>query len=168
MIRSVGKTAVIVFGIASLFISWGCAPIFPEAELNKANKNISFRDLLKDPEKFKGQWVMLSGMIVASKNTKDGALIEVLQKPMDSDGRPLDTDETEGRFLVRSERFLDSSLYHKGRLITVLAEVTGRIEQPIDEIMYQYPLLALKDIHLWSPSSGGPRFFFGIGVYRQL
>ena len=69
---------------------------------------------------------MLGGVIVASRNAKEGTFIEILQKPLDSDGRPLDTDATEGRFLVQSDEFLDSAVYHRGRLITVVAEVAGR------------------------------------------
>ena len=110
---------------------------------------------------------MLAGVIVASKNTKEGAYIEILQKPMDRDGRPLDTDVSEGRFLVQSDRFLDSAVYYRGREISVIAEVVGRKELPLDEIMYAYPLLVIKEVYLWDPSSGA-RFFFGVGISHHL
>ncbi len=145
----------------------GCAPPFPRETLDKVNRNVTFQELKKEPEKFKGTWVMLGGMIVASKNTKEGMLMELLQKPLGSNGKPLETDSTEGRFLVQSDTFLDSAVYHEGRLITVVAEVIGRKELPLDDIVYPYPLLMLKDLHLWDPSEG-PRFFFGIGVSHRL
>ncbi|MCK9418902.1 MAG: Slp family lipoprotein [Nitrospirae bacterium] len=131
------------------------------------NRNVSFQELKKEPEKFKGTWVMLGGMIITSKNTKEGTLLEILQKPLDTDGRPLETDSTEGRFLVQSDTFLDSAVYHEGRPITVVAEAFGLKELPLDDIRYQYPLLIVKDLHLWGPSQG-PRFFFGIGVSHRL
>jgi outer membrane lipoprotein len=131
------------------------------------NRNVSFQELKKEPEKFKGTWVMLGGMIVASKYSKEGTLLEILQRPLETDGRPHQTDSTEGRFLVQSDTFLDSAVYHEGRLITVVAEVIGRKELPLDDIMYPYPLLMVKDLHLWDPSQG-PRFFFGIGVSHRL
>jgi outer membrane lipoprotein len=145
----------------------GCAPPFPKETLNKVNRNVSFQELKKEPEKFKGIWVMLGGMIVASRNTKEGMLMEILQKPLNTDGMPLQTDSTEGRFLVQSDTFLDPAVYQEGRLITVVAEVIGRKELPLDDIMYTYPLLILKDMHLWDPSQG-PRFFFGVGVSHRL
>jgi outer membrane lipoprotein len=148
-------------------VTAGCAPPFPKETMDKVNRNISYQELKKGPEKFKGTWVMLGGMIIASKNTKEGMLIEILQKPLDTDGRPLQTDSTEGRFLVQSDTFLDSAVYHEGRLITVVAEVIGSKELPLDDIMYPYPLLIVKDLHLWDPSQG-PRFFFGIGVSHRL
>jgi outer membrane lipoprotein len=110
---------------------------------------------------------MLGGMIVGSKNAKEGTLIEILQKPLDSSGSPLQTDSTEGRFLIQSDTFLDPAVYHAGRLITVVAEVIGRKELPLDDIMYVYPLLILKELHFWEPSQG-PQFFFGIGVTHHL
>jgi outer membrane lipoprotein len=145
----------------------GCAPPFPKETLDKVNRSVSFRELKKEPEKFKGTWVMLGGVIIASKNSKEGTLIEILQRPLETDGRPLQTDSTEGRFLVQSDTFLDSAVYHEGRLVTVVAEVIGRKELPLDDVMYPYPFLMMKDLHLWDPSQG-PRFFFGIGVSHRL
>jgi outer membrane lipoprotein len=148
-------------------ITAGCAPPFPKETLDKVNRNITFLELKKEAEIFKGTWVMLGGMIVGSKIAIEGTLIEILQKPLDSDGRPLQTDSTEGRFLIQSDTFLDPAIYHAGRLITVVAEVVGRKELPLDDIMYSYPLLIVKDQHLWEPSQG-PHFFFGIGVSHQM
>jgi outer membrane lipoprotein len=167
MIRSASFISIFTLFLCVLFMTSGCAPVFPQATLDKVNRKVSFKELKQGPEQFKGTWVMLGGMIVASKNTGEGTLIEILQKPLDTDGRPLRTDSTEGRFLVQSNSYLDSAVYHQGRLITVIAEVVGRKELPLDEIMYPYPLLLMKDLHLWSPSTE-PRFFFGVGVSHRL
>lgn len=167
MFRSPPFLAISVLCLSALFMTAGCAPPFSRETLDKVNRNVSFQELQKEPEKFKGTWVMLGGMIIASKNAKEGILMEILQKPLDTHGRPLQTDSTEGRFLVQSDTFLDSAVYHEGRLITVVAEVIGSKKLPLDDIMYPYPLLIVKDLHLWDPSQG-PRFFFGIGVSHRL
>jgi outer membrane lipoprotein len=167
VIRSCRSLTIVVPCLFVFFITAGCAPPFSKETLDKVNRNVSFQELKKEPEKFKGTTVMLGGMIVGSKNAKEGTLIEILQKPLDSSGSPLQTDSTEGRFLIQSDTFLDPAVYHEGRLITVVAEVIGRKELPLDDIMYAYPLLTVKDLHLWEPSQG-PRFFFGIGVSHHL
>jgi outer membrane lipoprotein len=167
VIRSCRSLTIIIPCLLVFFISAGCAPPFPKETLDKVNRNVSFQELKKEPEMFKGTSVMLGGMIVGSKNAKEGTLIEILQKPLDTEGRPLQTDATEGRFLIQSDTFLDPAVYHEGRLITVVAEVIGRKELPLDDIMYAYPLLSAKDLHLWEPSQG-PHFFFGIGVEHRL
>jgi len=144
-----------------------CARPFSEEILSKVDRSVSFLDLQKNPEKYKGAWVMLAGVVVDVKNTKEGTFFEVLQKPMADNGRPLDTDDTGGRFIARSDGFLDPAVYHRGRAITVVAEVVGRKELPLGGTTYLYPFLLIKDLYLWGPSSG-PRFYFGIGVWQRL
>ena len=151
----------------ALLMTAGCGPAFPRETLDRLNRNISFAELKKDPERFKGAWVMLGGTIIATRNTREGTLMEILQQPLDTGGKPLETDLTEGRFLVQSDVFLDSAVYHRGRMITVVAEVIGRKDLPLDEIIYPYPLLGVKELQLWG-SSPGPRFIFGIGVSHEL
>ncbi len=167
MFRSPRSLIILGLCLSALFMTAGCAPPFPKETLDKVNRNVSFLELRKEPEKFKGTWVMLGGMILASKYSKEGTLLEILQRPLETDGRPHQTDSTEGRFLVQSDTFLDSAVYHEGRLITVVAEVIGRKELPLDDVIYPYPFLIMKDLHLWDPSQG-PRFFFGIGVSHRL
>ncbi|MGE5809539.1 MAG: Slp family lipoprotein [Nitrospirota bacterium] len=152
--------------ITGLWVS-GCAPAFPREITDRVDRHIAFKELLADPGKFNGSWVMLGGVIVSSRNAKEGTYLEILQKPLESDGRPVDTDATEGRFLVRTEEYLDSAVYHRGRLITIVGEVAGEETMPLDETTYRYPVLASKSMHLWKPSSG-PRFFFGVGVFHRL
>ncbi len=163
--KNLTGTVILLFLVAE-WLS-GCAPVFPREALDRVNRTITFKGLQKDPEQFLGAWVMAAGVILSTKTTKDGSAVEILQKPMDRDGRPLDTDATDGRFLAQTSEFLDEAVYHPGRLITVIGEVAGKKMMPIDEITYQYPLLTVKALHLWRPSSG-PRFFFGIGVSGRM
>jgi outer membrane lipoprotein len=149
------------------FLTLACAPPFPREMQERVNKNLSFGELKKSPDKYRGTWVMIGGMIVGAKNTRDGVLIEVLQQPLDTDGRLVRTDESGGRFLVQSSTFLDTAIYAPGRELTVIAEVLGGKELPLDEITYQYLLCDAKSLHLWSTGSG-PRFFFGVGVSHRL
>jgi outer membrane lipoprotein len=74
---------------------------------------------------------------------------------------------TEGRFIASTGQFLDSAVYHAGRDITIVGEVSGQKTMRLGEVDYQYPLVSVKDLHLWEPYSG-PRFFFSIGVWHQL
>lgn len=38
----------------------GCAPPFAKGALEKVDQSISFRALQRDPDTFKGRWVMLA------------------------------------------------------------------------------------------------------------
>jgi outer membrane lipoprotein len=143
----------------------GCSPPFPKELLEKVEKNIPFTALQKDPAKYAGKLLMIGGIIVDTKNMKEGTRIEVLQMTLDGEGRPELTDDTGGRFLVMTQQFLDGAVYHRGRLITVVGEVAAPQVLPLGEIAYLYSVITAKALHLWSPYSG-PYFSFGIGVYR--
>ncbi len=149
---------------AVVLSSAACAPTFPQRITDQVDKRITFTDLIKDPDSYKGKWVMFAGVIVASRTEKDGSsYIEILQKPADSKGRPHRTDETGGRFIAVSKQFIDPAVYGRGREITIVGEVVGSSVRPLGEIAYRYPLLAVEALHLWEPSSG-PRVGIGVGI----
>jgi hypothetical protein len=81
----------------------------------KRDQSVLLRELQRHPDTCKGRWIMLTGAIIKARNTKNGTFIEMLQRPMDSRGRPYDTDVTEGRFIIATDRFLDGAVYPRGR-----------------------------------------------------
>ncbi len=167
ILKNMKRTTVhcpLLLAIAVLLLA-ACAPPFPKELLDKVDKNTPFAALQKDPEKYAGKLLMVGGMIVDTKNLKEGTRIEVLQKPLDGEGRPELTDETGGRFLVVTQQFLDGAVYHRGRMLTVIGEVAAPQVLLMGEIEYRYPVIAAKAMHLWS-SDSGPQFSFGVGVYR--
>ncbi|MEK6745311.1 MAG: Slp family lipoprotein [Nitrospirota bacterium] len=161
------RTSIIVLVLlaVAVIISAGCAPPFSKELLDKLEKNITFAAVQKEPERYTGKLLMVGGTIVDTKNLKEGSRIEVLQKPLDGEGRPAMTDETGGRFLIVTSQFLDGAVYHRGRSVTIIGEVAGSKVQPLGELEYRYPVLTAKELHLWSPYAG-PRFSIGVGMYR--
>lgn len=140
-----------------------CAPTFSREAMDRVSRDVSFRDVQKDPLRFKGTWVMVGGMILETRNSPEGTSIEVLQRPLDSRGRPEETDETEGRFIIVSAQYLDPAVYYGGKRISIVGEVTGQEVRPLGGINYLYPMIAAREVRLWEPWSE-PRFSFGIGI----
>jgi outer membrane lipoprotein len=157
-------TWLVPFLAGAMVLSTGCARTFPQRITDQVDKSITFDDLSKNPDTYKGKWVMFAGVIAASKTEKDGSsYIEIVQKPAESGGRPLRTDQTGGRFIAVSKQFLDPAIYARGREITVVGEVAGMSVRPLGEIAYRYPLLTVEALHLWEPYHG-PSFGIGVGV----
>lgn len=73
----------------------------------------------------------------------------MLQKPADTRGRPLDVDKSGGRFLALYPEYLDTAIYSKDREVTIAGKVLEKRVLPLDEIEYAYPLVLVKEIHLW-------------------
>ena len=138
-----------IFVAYCLFAFSGCASVISKQLREQVAKELTLRVVFKDPEAYKGKNVLWSGVIISSVNLKEGTMIEVLQKPADMQGKPKDVDESEGRFLALCPGYLDVAIYNGGRKVTVAGEVQGKKIQRLGEIDYTYPLISVKDIHLW-------------------
>jgi outer membrane lipoprotein len=156
--------SLIILVITSLL---GCAHVISKELREKADKELSFTALLNDPDKYVGRFVILGGIIASSADTEEGTFIEVVQNPLNSRGKPQDTDVSEGRFLVLCEGYLDSAIYSQGTEVTVAGKVIGKRVRPLGEIQYTYPLIKSSEIHLFTPSRGIP-IRFGIGIFKTF
>ncbi|MEA3415122.1 MAG: Slp family lipoprotein [Thermodesulfobacteriota bacterium] len=140
---------------ASIFVAYclfsiaGCAPVISKQLRKQIAKELTLSVVAKAPEAYKGETVLWSGVIISSVNLKEGTMIEVLQKPADTSGKPKDVDESEGRFLALYPGYLDVAIYNGGRKVTVAGEVQGKKIQRLGEIEYTYPLIFAKEVHLW-------------------
>jgi outer membrane lipoprotein len=139
---------IFTFGIALCLLS-GCVHAVSRDVLKEVDKEITFSALIKGPAAYQGRVVLLGGVIVTTVNKQEGTLLEVYQTRLDSAGRPMDTDRSEGRFLALYQGFLDSEIYKQGREVTLVGTVEGEKVQPLGEIEYHYPYLIIKEIHLW-------------------
>jgi outer membrane lipoprotein len=132
---------------ALLFAS-GCAVMSKDLRTD-AERDLTFAQVFKNPELHRGKVVIWGGMIVDSRNTRDGTLLEVLQKPLDMVGEPRDVDQSGGRFIALYDGFLDVAIYTKDREVTVGGVVQGRRVMPLGEIEYAYPVISVREIYLW-------------------
>ena len=139
----------LLFMLSGFFSLTGCAPVISKQLREQAAKELTLSVVLKNPDAYKGKTVLCSGVIISSVNLKEGTMIEVLQKPADRQGKPKDVDESEGRFLALNPGYLDVAIYNGGRKITVAGVIKGKKIQRLGEIEYSYPLIRVKEIHLW-------------------
>ncbi len=145
----------------------GCAHVISKEIRERVDKGVNPEALLKDPESYKGKFIILGGVIISSRNTDEGTYLEVLERPLDSLERPEATDKSRGRFIILYEGYLDSAVYSKGREVTVAGEVMGKMARPLGEMEYPYLLIKSKELHLLESRSGFP-IRFEIGVFHTF
>ena len=131
----------------------GCAGVITKETQYEVDPTLSFQMVFKNPEAHKGEVVIWGGTIISTRNLKEGTLVEVLQKPLRFGKAPAEGDASEGRFLALYDGYLDTAIYAKDREITLAGTVLGRRTQPLDEIEYAYPLIRVKELHLWDERS---------------
>ena len=131
------------------FLLPGCVYVISKDVRREVTRDLSLGEVIKDPNFYKGEVVLWGGVIIESKNLKDGTRVVVLQKDLNRWGRPKESNESQGRFIVLYPGYLDTAIYRKDREITIAGEITGQKVMPIDEINYIYPVLSPREIHLW-------------------
>lgn len=158
------KKILLVLALTAII---GCAHVISREVREEADRELTPEILFRDPDAYKGKIVILGGVIISSKNTDKGTHIEVLQNPIDSRGRPEDTDVSYGRFLIFYEGYLDTAIYSMGRKVTVVGEVLGKKTRPLGEVQYSYLLIKSKELHILKPRSGYP-VRFSIGIWKTF
>lgn len=158
-----------IIPIAALVLLFsGCAHVVSKETRETAKPDIPVEDLFKNPAAYKGRTVILGGTIISAVNSADGTYVEVLERPLDSLGKPRNVDTSRGRFIVFSEGYLDTALYASGRMITAAGTVTGKEMRPLGETQYPYLRLKAKELYLIKSAETPVRFFFGVGVRQSL
>lgn len=140
----------------------GCAPAISK-NIRAEALDVSFARLAKDPDAYKGRTVIYSGTILNAVNTSAGTELTIIQHPSMPGYRPETRDRSDGRFLALDSRFLDPALYSPGREITVAGVVDGKQTLPVGETKFDYPVLRVRELHLWK-SRWPIGFSFGLGL----
>jgi len=148
------------------FMLDGCTTTQERPNREESYDKISFSEILQSPEQHRGKVVKLGGVILDVVNEEKGSTLEILEQPLNWQGRPKGGDVTGGRFLVISEGFLDKAIYQPDREVTVVGEIIDMKIGHIGEITYNYPVLSLRDVRLWKrrAHSNRPRMHIGIGI----
>lgn len=124
--------------------------VVPDQLKPQVHTEISFQQILADPNQYQGRIVVLGGEVLSAKRLKDATQLEVLQLPLDDSHRPsfIKTDSL-GRFLAFEPTFLDPATLPPNTRVTIVGELTGAMTAQLNEMSYQYPTLAIKHLHVW-------------------
>lgn len=154
------KTIPVLF--VTLLLLYGCTYAISPPMADKAAKNIPFEKLQADPEAFIGKLFILGGTIAQTTNTKQGTVIEIVQKKLDYWGKPERTRRTGGRFLVFHPGFLDPMVFAPDRDITVAGEVLELNTPVLGGQHTDYFVVLSREYKLWEqerPSWNRPKWF---------
>jgi outer membrane lipoprotein len=150
-----------------LLFSACAATAIPSDVLTGVDHTISFQKLKENPEAFRGKTLLLGGDVIITENQPGKTNLIVLQHELDGDLKPLDNDQSKGRFIVMALEFLDPAIYAKGRRITIVGTVAGKETRQLNGIGYVYPVIEKRTLYLWPVEKivdSEPRVYFGIGI----
>ncbi|MFW7523011.1 Slp family lipoprotein [Vibrio ostreicida] len=102
-----------------------------------------------DPDASGGQDLRLGGVIASVTNLETVTRIEVVNLPINSDGKPDINREPSGRFVGYIDGFIDPVSATQGRLVTFLGNNHGVEHAKVGEYDYRFPVMDIKSYHLW-------------------
>jgi outer membrane lipoprotein len=151
------------FGILSMLVA--CAGGISEQARSQVTYTGAFSEVQEDPAGYEGHTVIWGGRVIEIRNQGGVTEIVALQLGLDGKDRPTDSDDSQGRFLIRSARFMDPVIYPPGTLITVVGRLQGGENRLIGEMPYQYPVVDVVELQKYEPQQKTkPRVHIGIGV----
>ena len=144
------KRSLLAALLPLLLLSAGCAHVLPREALLAVDPAVDFAQVKANPEAHQGKTLLLGGLIVDSRLSREGTTLEVLRYTLDRWGEPQEVDEAGGRFLARTGRFLDPELYKPGMHLTLTGTVEGAETRPLQGYDYLYPVFRIETAYIWS------------------
>lgn len=131
---------------------------------------VSYQQINQNPVQFNGQQVRLGGKVLNVINAQNETSFEVAVLPLDDNARPLLGSAYQGRFIVKTNKFIDP-LTLKDHLVTVLGTVAGTTNGKVGQADYKYLTLNLLGYQVWQirdnlvPIDAPPYGIYGPGPY---
>lgn len=162
MVKRAIQTAIV---LGMLLILTACAGGISKQARSQVTYTGAFSDVLSNPDDFQGQTVIWGGKVIEIQNKDEFTELVVLQLALNSQHWPVDSDKSQGRFLIRSDQFMDPVIYPPGALITVVGRLQGAESRLIGEMHYQYPVIDVVEIKKYDPQwQSRPQLHLGIGI----
>jgi outer membrane lipoprotein len=153
---------IALWGVLVPLVFLGGCSVVPREIRKEADLTLSFRELRQNPEAYAGRSVLLGGEILRLDNLKEETELQVLQQPLGRRDVPIETDGSEGRFLIAHSGYLDPAVYRAGLYVTVVGEVMGATALKVGKAEQQVPVIRSKFLRMFSE----PRRYYA-GYYDR-
>ena len=143
--RTIGNLKLLALTLSIV----GCAYPISQQMREEAAKDVTFKMVLNNPSAYVGDIVIWGGIIIKTVNLKEGTQIFVLNTPLNYLGEPKRNIHSKGRFIAQTSEFLDPEIYKRGNQVTLAGVVSGEKILPLGEGSYTYPVITIKELHLY-------------------
>lgn len=154
-VKSLRAFSVIFF---CLFLA-ACTTTIRKDLIQRGTRDLPVSRLEQNPDSYRGSLFVLGGIIVNTKVSEEGSIIEAVYVPVDSSGYLNEVPKSTTRFMAlypKSKGFLDPAIYKANRSVTLAGAFAGLRKGKIDEMVYTYPFFHIEDLHLWEERIYGP------------
>lgn len=152
-----------------IYLLLGACTTLPPAFDDEKTKDISYSQVSADLDSYQDATIRWGGVIVDIEDDENFSWMQVSYYPLDYYGRPVLDKPSEGRFVIKTEKFHGATPYAADREITVVGVIDGKIERKIGDKYISSPLIKTTAIHLWPINYRGNYYSHCRSCYyRQL
>lgn len=108
------------------------------------------------PDKFLSQQVRWGGKILNIENKQNTSRLTIVAFPLNSYGRPKNSNQSHGRFIAIVDKFLEPELYSKDREVTVTGSLQKSEIVKVGDFSYSHPVVQVNNHHLWAIKQATP------------
>jgi outer membrane lipoprotein len=139
-----------------LILLSGCAHVISDDALLEADPALDMTRVRENPDKYIGATLLLGGLIVDKKLSREGITLEVLSYHLDRWGGVQRVDDMRNRFLARTDYVEEPGRFATGRYITMIGTLLGRKVRMLHGKEYVYPIFAIKEASVRAPLQPRP------------
>lgn len=135
----------------------GAYQVIPSHLEKRVRTDLTFEQVSQNPDAHEGATVIWAGRVLEVKQIEGKTRVEILQLPLDGVYRPIEAPTApRGRFMAfdADHDMKNPSSLGKDTLVTVIGEVRGLVKAPLDQGLYEYPNIAIKDMTAWEKKPG--------------
>lgn len=146
---------LLMAAIPLVLLITGCTHIISDQSLERADRSIGFSELRKNPDAYRGKFIILGGVVTGVKKVRGVVQLEMMEYPLDSGEMPDISARPGGQFLVILPPGIGYASFQPGMMVTMAGEVVGAEVKSLENVEDRYPVLVAKEIHIVIRSPGG-------------
>jgi len=143
-----------------LIVVCGCAYPISQEMREKADPDLTYPVVERNPLSYKGATVIWGGVVINEQNQSRQTVLTILETPLNYNGIPEDGVYNRGRFIARIAVGEDQPPKDFGerKKIILAGEIVGDETRQVDGTRLSYPVVKVKEFHLF-PRRTNSRLF---------
>jgi outer membrane lipoprotein len=133
----------------------------PKTIQDPPSYDLQLENVAGQAENYVNHPIRWGGKIVTVNNDNEQSLLQIVQFPLNSYGKPVVDKDSQGRFLLQTEQFLDPEVYKPGKLVTFSGTIHSEQQRLIDKKTLYLPVVQMAVSHLWSKQQSVRPYYGG-------
>ena len=145
------KSYVFTACLAVAILLTGCSSHIPAGIIQPVHTAPSIRQVQQKTADYIAEKVRWGGAILHTENKHKASWLSVVAFPLNSNGRPVQSAKSTGRFIAIVDEFIEPLVYASDRQITFSGTVLRTESHKVGEFLYDYPVIKVDQYYLWPP-----------------